>query len=99
MVLKPDHSTMSTTDTDDVSSVRTAVTDSSVWVVTGSCAPVAFGINGPDVIIAVDGGSRTQESYRCVTARKTDQKLGYALVGATGRSPRERTASPRARPH
>jgi len=82
VVLKPDHSTMST-DTDDISYVQAAVTDSSGRVVTGSSAPVTFSISGPGVIVAVDSGSQTQESYRG-TVRKAHHGLAYALVRATG---------------
>ncbi|MDQ0963377.1 beta-galactosidase [Streptomyces sp. B4I13] len=82
VVLKPDHSTVST-DTDDISYVQAAVTDSSGRVVTGSSAPVTFSISGPGVIVAVDSGSQTQESYRG-TVRKAYHGLAYALVRATG---------------
>ncbi|AVV46052.1 glycoside hydrolase family 2 [Streptomyces sp. P3] len=82
VVLKPDHSTVST-DTDDISYVQAAVTDSSGRVVTGSSAPVTFSISGPGVILAVDSGSQTQESYRG-TVRKAYHGLAYALVRATG---------------
>ncbi|WNM31786.1 glycoside hydrolase family 2 TIM barrel-domain containing protein [Streptomyces sp. Li-HN-5-11] len=82
VVLKPDHSTVST-DIDDISYVQAAVTDSSGRVVTGSSAPVTFHISGPGVIVAVDSGSQTQESYRG-TVRKAYHGLAYALVRATG---------------
>jgi beta-galactosidase len=82
VVLKPDHSTVST-DTDDISYVQAAVTDSSGRVVTGSSAPVTFSISGPGVIVAVDSGSQTQESYRGAV-RKAYHGLAYALVRATG---------------
>lgn len=82
VVLRPDHSAVST-DTDDISYVQAAVTDSSGRVVTGSSAPVTFSISGPGVIVAVDSGSQTQESYRG-TVRKAYHGLAYALVRATG---------------
>ncbi|MDQ0829108.1 hypothetical protein QF032_000952 [Streptomyces achromogenes] len=82
VVLKPDHGTVST-DTDDISYAQAAVTDSSGRVVTGSSAPVTFSISGPGVIVAVDSGSQTQESYRG-SVRKAYHGFAYALVRATG---------------
>jgi beta-galactosidase len=82
VLLAPDHTTVST-DVDDVSYVRATVADSSGRVVSGSSAPVTFGVSGPGVIVAVDSGSPVQESFRG-TVRKAYQGIVYAIVRATG---------------
>jgi beta-galactosidase len=82
VLLAPDESTVST-DVNDVSYVKATVADSSGRVVTGSSAPITFGISGPGVIVAVDSGSPVQESFRG-TVRKAYQGIAYALVRATG---------------
>ncbi|WP_333735847.1 glycoside hydrolase family 2 TIM barrel-domain containing protein [Streptomyces sp. IBSBF 2806] len=82
VLLAPDHPTVST-DVDDISYVKATVADSAGRVVTGSSAAVAFTISGPGVIVAVDSGSQTQESFRG-TVRKAYQGVAYALVRATG---------------
>jgi beta-galactosidase len=82
VLLKPDHSTVST-DVNDISYVKATVADSSGRVVTSSSTPVTFGISGPGVIVAVDSGSQTQESFRG-SVRKAYQGVAYALVRATG---------------
>jgi beta-galactosidase len=51
--------------------------------VTSSSAPITFSITGPGVIVAVDSGSPTHESFRG-TVRKAYQGITYALVRATG---------------
>jgi beta-galactosidase len=51
--------------------------------VTTSSASVTFSISGPGVIVAVDSGSQTQESFRGNT-RKAYQGVAFALVRATG---------------
>jgi beta-galactosidase len=82
VVLRPDHSTVST-DVDDISYVKATVADSAGRVVTGSSAAVTFTISGPGTIVAVDSGSQAQESFRG-TVRKAYQGVAYALVRATG---------------
>jgi beta-galactosidase len=82
VLLTPDHSTVST-DFNDISYVKATVADSSGRVVTGSSAPITFSISGPGVIVAVDSGSPTQESFRG-SRRKAYQGIAYALVRATG---------------
>jgi beta-galactosidase len=82
VVAAADHTTVST-DVNDVSYVKATVTDSAGRVLTGSSAPVVFGITGPGVIVAVDSGSPTEESFRGNT-RKAYQGIAYALVRATG---------------
>lgn len=82
VVLTPDQSTVST-DSNDISFVQATVADSAGRVVTGSSAPITFSISGPGVIVAVDSGSQTQESFRG-TVRKAYQGIAYALVRATG---------------
>jgi beta-galactosidase len=82
VVLAPDHSTVST-DVDDVSYVKATVADSAGRVVTGSATPITFSISGPGVLVAVDSGSPTHESFRG-TVRKAYQGIAYALVRATG---------------
>jgi beta-galactosidase len=82
LLLQPDHTTVST-DTDDISYVKTTVADSSGRVVTGSSAPVTFTVSGPGVIVAVDSGSQVQETFRG-SVRKAYQGVAYALVRATG---------------
>ena len=80
------------TDVNDVSYVKATVADSSGRVVTGSSAPITFSISGPGVIVAVDSGSQTQESFRG-TVRKAYQGIAYALVRATGAGTITMTAS------
>ena len=82
VMLAPDHTAVST-DFDDVSYVQATVADSSGRVVTGSSAPITFSISGPGVIVAVDSGSESQESFRG-NVRKAYQGVAYALVRATG---------------
>jgi beta-galactosidase len=82
VLLNPDHSTVST-DVDDISYVKATVADSSGRVVTNSSTPVTFSISGPGVIVAVDSGSQTHESFRG-SVRKAYQGIAYALVRATG---------------
>ncbi|WNM31731.1 glycoside hydrolase family 2 TIM barrel-domain containing protein [Streptomyces sp. Li-HN-5-11] len=82
VLLKPDHSTVST-DVNDISYVKATIADSSGRVVTGSSNPVTFSVSGPGVIVAVDSGSQTQESFRG-SVRKAYQGVAYALIRATG---------------
>jgi beta-galactosidase len=82
LVLTADHGTVST-DVNDISYVKATVADSSGRVVTSSSAPVTFSISGPGVIVAVDSGSQTQETFRGNT-RNAYQGLAFALVRATG---------------
>ena len=82
VLLSPDHNVVST-DSNDVSYVKATVADSSGRVVTGSSASITFTISGPGVIVAVDSGSQTQESFRG-NVRKAYQGIAYALVQATG---------------
>jgi beta-galactosidase len=82
VLLAPDHSTVST-DVNDVSYVKATVADSTGRVVTSSSSPITFSLSGPGVIVAVDSGSPTQESFRG-TVRKAYQGIAYALVRATG---------------
>jgi beta-galactosidase len=82
VLLTPDHSAVST-DANDISYVKATVADSSGRVVTGSSAAVTFTVSGPGVLVAVDSGSQTQESFRG-NVRKAYQGIAYALVRATG---------------
>lgn len=50
---------------------------------TSSSAEITFTISGPGVIVAVDSGSQTDESFRG-SQRKAYQGVAYALVRATG---------------
>ena len=74
VVLTADHTTI-TTDLDDASFVKAAVPNAT--------AAVTFAIAGPGVIVAVDSGSQTQESFRGDT-RKAYGGLAFAIVQATG---------------
>jgi beta-galactosidase len=82
VILTPDESTVST-DVNDISYVKATIADSAGRVVTGSSAPITFSLSGPGVIVAVDSGSQTQESFRG-NVRKAYQGIAYALVRATG---------------
>jgi beta-galactosidase len=82
LLLSPDHSTVST-DVNDISYVKATVADPAGRVVTSSAAPITYSISGPGVIVAVDSGSPTQESFRG-NVRKAYQGIAYALVRATG---------------
>lgn len=82
VLLSPDHDTVST-DVNDLSYVKATIADTSGRVVTGSSAAITFTISGPGVIVAVDSGSQTQESFRG-NIRKAYQGIAYALVRATG---------------
>jgi beta-galactosidase len=82
VLVSPDHTTVST-DVDDISYVKATVADVSGRVVTGSSAAITFTISGPGVIVAVDSGSQTQESFRG-NVRKAYQGVAFALVRATG---------------
>lgn len=82
ILLSPDHGTVST-DVNDISYVKATIADASGRVVPGSSAAVTFTISGPGVIVAVDSGSQTQESFRG-NVRKAYQGIAYALVRATG---------------
>jgi beta-galactosidase len=82
VVLAPDHPTVST-DVNDVSYVKATIADSAGRVVTGSSTPVTFSITGPGVIVAVDSGGQTQETFRG-NLRHAYQGIAYALVRATG---------------
>ena len=82
VILTPDHTTVST-DVNDISYVKATVADSSGRVVTGSSAPITFSISGPGVIVAIDSGSQTHESFRG-NVRKAYQGVAYVLVRATG---------------
>jgi len=82
VVLSPDHGAVST-DVNDIDYVKATIADSSGRVVTGSSAAITFSISGPGVIVAVDSGSQTDESFRG-SVRKAYQGIAYALVRATG---------------
>ena len=82
VVLSPDHSSVST-DRNDITYVKATVADSAGRVVTGSAAPITFSLSGPGVLVAVDSGSPTQETFRG-SVRKAYQGVAYALVRATG---------------
>lgn len=73
VTLTPDHTAI-TTDVDDASFVKAAVS---------SDTSVTFAITGPGTITAVDSGSNTQETFRGLT-RSTTGGLAYAIVQATG---------------
>ncbi|MBS2963703.1 cellulose binding domain-containing protein [Actinocrinis puniceicyclus] len=91
VLLTPDHAAVST-DVNDVDYVKATIADTSGRVVTGSSAPITFTISGPGVIVAVDSGSQTEESFRG-NVRKADQGIAYALVRATGAGTITLTAS------
>jgi beta-galactosidase len=82
IVLTADHATL-TTDVNDISFIRAAISDASGAVVTSSATPVTFAITGPGTIVAVDSASMTQETFRG-NVRNAYQGLAYALVQATG---------------
>ena len=82
VLLTPDHAAVST-DINDISYVKATIADSAGRVVTSSSAAVTFSVSGPGVIVAVDSGSPTQESFRG-NVRKAYQGIAYALVRATG---------------
>jgi len=82
VVLTPDHGTVST-DVNDVSYVKATVADSAGRVVTSSSAPITFSVSGPGVLVAVDSGSPTHETFRG-NVRKAYQGIAYGLVRATG---------------
>ncbi|HEU5354876.1 MAG TPA: glycoside hydrolase family 2 TIM barrel-domain containing protein [Actinocrinis sp.] len=82
VLLSPDHASVST-DVNDIDYVKATVADSSGRVVTSSSAPIAFTVSGPGVLVAVDSGSQTQESFRG-SVRKAYQGVAFALVRATG---------------
>jgi beta-galactosidase len=73
VTLTADHTTI-TTDVNDVSFVKAAVTTDTT---------ITFAVAGPGTIIAVDSGSMVQESFRGNT-RKTFGGLAFAIVRATG---------------
>ncbi len=73
VTLTADHTTI-TTDVNDVSFVKAAVTTDTT---------ITFSITGPGTIIAVDSGSMVQESFRGNT-RNTFGGLAFAIVQATG---------------
>lgn len=77
-----DHTTVST-DVNDVSYVKATIADDSNRVVTSSNAPVTFSISGPGVIVAVDSGSTTQETFRG-NVRNASAGVAFAIVRATG---------------
>ncbi len=74
VVVTADHSSI-TTDLNDVAYVKAAVP--------AAAAPVAFAVAGPGIIIAVDSGSQTQETFRGNT-RNAYGNLAFAVVQATG---------------
>ena len=74
VVVTADHSSL-TTDLNDVAYVKAAVPTAT--------APVAFAVAGPGIIIAVDSGSQTQETFRGNT-RNAFGNLAFAIVQATG---------------
>lgn len=82
IVLTPDHTTI-TTDVNDITFVRAAISDATGAVVTTSATPVTFAITGPGTIVAVDSASMTQETFRG-NVRNAYQGLAYALVQANG---------------
>ena len=82
LVVTADHATV-VTDLNDISFVKAAVSDASGKLVTGSSTPITFAITGPGVIVAVDSGSMTQETFRG-DVRNAYQGGAYALVQATG---------------
>jgi beta-galactosidase len=73
VVLSADHTSI-TTDLNDAAFVKAAVPTAT--------APVTFSITGPGVIIAVDSGSQTQETFRGNT-RNAYGGLAFAIVQAT----------------
>ncbi|HKT00717.1 MAG TPA: glycoside hydrolase family 2 TIM barrel-domain containing protein [Rugosimonospora sp.] len=91
VLLAPDHGTVST-DANDVSYVKATIADPAGRVVTGSATPITFSISGPGVIVAVDSGSPTQETFRG-NVRDAYQGIAYALVRATGAGTITMTAS------
>lgn len=82
VLLSAEHAAVST-DVNDIDYVKATIADTSGRVVASSSAPVTFTISGPGVIVAVDSGSQTQESFRG-NVRKAYQGIAYALVRATG---------------
>jgi len=74
VTLTPDHTSI-TTDVNDVTFVKAAIPNAT--------AAVTFSIAGPGVIVAVDSGSQTQESFRGNT-RNAYGGLAFAIVQATG---------------
>lgn len=74
VVLTADHSSI-TTDLNDAAFVKAAVADAT--------APVTFAVSGPGVILAVDSGNQTQETFRGNT-RNAFGGLAFAIVQATG---------------
>jgi beta-galactosidase len=82
VALTADHATL-LTDPNDVTYVKATISDASGKLVSSSSAPVTFAISGPGTIIAVDSGSRTQESFRG-TQRNAYQGVCFAIIQATG---------------
>jgi beta-galactosidase len=82
IVLTADHPTL-TTDVNDISFIKAAISDASGGIVTTAATPVTFAITGPGTIVAVDSGSMTQETFRG-NVRNAYQGIAYALVQATG---------------
>jgi beta-galactosidase len=91
VVVTADHATL-LTDPNDVSYVKATIADAAGHVVTGSAVPVTFAITGPGVIVAVDSGSQTQETFRG-NVRNAHQGLAFAIVQATGPGTIKVTAS------
>jgi beta-galactosidase len=82
LVVTADHTAI-TTDGNDVSFVRAAVSDAAGHVVTTSAAPVTFAISGPGALVAVDSASMAHETFRG-NVRNGFQGVAYAIVEATG---------------
>ncbi len=82
VVLTADHAAI-VTDLNDIAYLKATIADASGNVVTSSAAPVTFSITGPGVIVAVDSGSPTDETFRG-NVRNAYQGLSFALVQATG---------------
>jgi beta-galactosidase len=81
IVLTPDHAAI-VTDWNDISYVEAAISNAAGAIVSSS-TPVTFAITGPGMIVAVDSGSMTEETFRG-TVRNAYEGLAFALVQATG---------------
>jgi beta-galactosidase len=91
VVVTADHAAI-VADPNDVSYIKATIADATGNVVTSSAAPVTFAITGPGVIVAVDSGSQTQETFRG-NVRNAYQGLAFAIVQATGAGTIKVTAS------
>ena len=72
-----------TTDVNDIVYIKATIADTSNNVVSGSSASITFSVSGPGVIVAVDSGNQSNESFRG-NVRKAYQGVAFVLVRATG---------------